>query len=264
MIDPADGLPVRTVGEWSRRKHFFLERYVDMFATGMKDKWHGRTTFVDLFAGPGRWADEDTGEILDGSPLIGAGHPFGNLVMVDADPTSTAALSVRLAALGHGSRTTVLTGDCNDLVDDVIALIPKSGLALAFIDPTNWQVRFDTMRRLATARKVDVILTFHDRAMTRVAHLAATPAVDAFFGRPDWRTFAAKPGGGLAVGRLLDLYREQMVGLDYLGRVSRDPPVRNSRTNMYRLAFFSRHALGYQFWDTACSREDTGQTLLGL
>lgn len=51
VIDPGDGLPARVVGEWARRKHHYLERYTDIFATGMKQ--FSRRAHLDLFAGPG-------------------------------------------------------------------------------------------------------------------------------------------------------------------------------------------------------------------
>lgn len=39
MLDPGDGLPVRTVSEWNDRKHHFLRRYMEIFAVGMRKRW---------------------------------------------------------------------------------------------------------------------------------------------------------------------------------------------------------------------------------
>ena len=50
--DPADGLPAMKVNVWARRKHHYLDRYLDIFAGGMKNKW-SRRVYIDLFAGPG-------------------------------------------------------------------------------------------------------------------------------------------------------------------------------------------------------------------
>ena len=69
MVDPGDGLPARTVSEWNDRKHHFLRRYMEIFAVGMRRRWKERA-YVDLFAGPGRTYNQDTGRFDDGSPLI--------------------------------------------------------------------------------------------------------------------------------------------------------------------------------------------------
>jgi three-Cys-motif partner protein len=263
-LDPADGLPVRSVGEWSKRKHHFLQRYMDMFTRGMSRKWSGRLAYLDLFAGPGRWADEDDCEALDGSPLLAAKHGFDRLIFVDNDRGATTALSQRLDAAGAGRRAHVLTGDCNVLIDEVVGLLPPNGLTLAFIDPTNWQVGFDTMRTLAATRRVDVILTFQQGAMKRVAHLAQQPRVDRFFGTDAWRAEYARTRR-LTSAELTTCYRNQMVGLGYLSTVSPDPPVVNSKhVLMYRLVFFSKNDLGYDFWRKACEWEETGQRSLNL
>ena len=47
-----DGLIIPEVGQWAKRKYHFLHRYLDIFATGMKNKWR-RRIYVDLFAGAG-------------------------------------------------------------------------------------------------------------------------------------------------------------------------------------------------------------------
>ncbi len=51
-ISSIDGLPVRDSGPWIQRKYFFLKRYMDIFTRGMKAKWQGRLSYIDLFAGP--------------------------------------------------------------------------------------------------------------------------------------------------------------------------------------------------------------------
>jgi len=48
-----DGLYMSEVGRWSKRKYHFLGNYLNMFSTGMKNKWPERH-YVDLFSGPVR------------------------------------------------------------------------------------------------------------------------------------------------------------------------------------------------------------------
>src|SRR5581483_5454745 len=48
-----DGQAVRVVGAWSREKLFYLARYIEIFTTGMKNRWP-HCVYIDLFSGPGR------------------------------------------------------------------------------------------------------------------------------------------------------------------------------------------------------------------
>lgn len=48
-----DNLPVRCVGEWAKEKIIRLVKYLNIFATGMKNKWDGKLNYVEICSGPG-------------------------------------------------------------------------------------------------------------------------------------------------------------------------------------------------------------------
>lgn len=109
-----DGLPVQCVGAWTRDKHDILRRYVAA-TRATRAKYlppnPGGAAFIDLFAGPGRARVRGTKEVIDGSPLIAMGHvehPFGKLVLCEADPENVAALRRRTAS--NGDRVIVEPG----------------------------------------------------------------------------------------------------------------------------------------------------------
>src|SRR5262249_38344737 len=92
-----DGLPVRDSGEWVKRKHHYLRRYCDMFATSMKGKWP--LTYLDLLAGPGKCRIRRTKELVPGSPFVALDYPFDRFVFFESESDVAAALSSRVE--GH-------------------------------------------------------------------------------------------------------------------------------------------------------------------
>lgn len=94
VLSEEDGLPVRCVGGWSRNKHYYIERYIDIFHSGMGKKFP-TINYIDLFAGPGKCRVKGTRELADGSPLIAARFGFSGYYLVDMNPDVIAALQKR-------------------------------------------------------------------------------------------------------------------------------------------------------------------------
>lgn len=257
--DPRDRLPARIVSEWNDRKHYFLRRYMEIFATGMSKRWAERA-YVDLFAGPGMCFNRDTKQFEEGSPLIALARDFSRCVFVEKNAVAASSLRARTAAHPRHDRVTILEGDCNVVVREVARALPADGLTFAFIDPTSWQIGFETVRILTRGRRVDVLLTFHVGGMRRVAD-RDQPRLDAFFGTPEWRPFL---GARLKASELLGVYRRQMTSLGYVG-VEDSPaiPVKNLQgALMYYLVFFSKHERGYDFWRKIAAIDEKGQLRL--
>jgi three-Cys-motif partner protein len=256
LVPGDDGLPARVVGPWVDRKAYYVDRYARMFATGMKNKWR-RRAYVELFAGPGRSWEEAGKRFVDGSPIRSFDHEFTDRVFVEKDVVAASALSERLRRRGH--ERPVLVGDCNTKIGSVVEAIPKDALTLAFVDPTNWQVRLSTIETLVTSRKVDLLVTFMYGSMKRVAK-SDPPALTAFFGTPDWKDQLGLSRWAVLDG-LASLYNSQLQRYDYLPSYRRRIVVPN-RMNvpMYALVLFSRSARGVDFWEKAIGGPtETGQ-----
>ena len=154
-VSSIDGLPVRDSGPWIQRKYFFLKRYMDIFTRGMKAKWQGHLTYVDLFAGPGRCLVRDTHGEVDGSPLIALSHGFSKYILLEENPENLRALRQRCGKSPKHRSIQIIEGDCNVGIDKVV----PDGLSLAFIDPTGIDIHFDTIRKLTSGRTVDLLMT---------------------------------------------------------------------------------------------------------
>jgi three-Cys-motif partner protein len=253
-----DDLPARIVGGWVDRKTHFVDRYVRLFATGMSGKWK-RRAYVELFAGPGLSWDRDHERFVEGSALRAARADFTHFCFVDSDPWAAVALRERLRRELPGLRPTVVIGDCNDAASFIRQNIPSSALTLVFVDPTNWQIRFDALAELVRDRRIDLVVTFQYGAMRRVRGIDV-PALDAFFGTGEWRLILDGPRER-RLEELLDLYNRQLSSLGFLPDARRNAVVvRNSRNVvLYALLLFTHHPRGYDFWRKATEIDESGQ-----
>lgn len=252
-----DGLPARIVGGWVDRKVHFVDRYVHLFATGMSRRWPHRA-YVELFSGPGLSWDRSHKRFIKGSPLRALDADITDYCFIDADPWAAVALHRRITSR-PGLQGNVVIGDCNDAASFVREHVPANALTLAFVDPTTWQIRLDSLSQLVDGRRVDLIVTFQVGAMLRVRKLKV-PALDAFFGTDEWRPIANGPPGSRLTG-LLQLYNRQLMGLGYLSGAEKNAVlVKNSKhAVIYALLLFTHHNRGYDFWRKAIDVDESGQ-----
>lgn len=266
--DPDDGLAVQGVGEWSAEKHDLLRRFVD--AT-----WAARSryvpvgirkagaAYVDLFAGPGRVRVRGTKNSVDGSPLIALGQakaPFSSVVLCDIELENVVALRART----DPRRTTIIQGDCNDRIEDVVSQIPLRGLNLAFVDPFAPRVlSWSTLARLGRFERMDLLVNIPIGFIKRNFHTKAFRLrVDAMMGDAQWRDDVKDAED---VPRLIEHLRRRLARLGYRPERSRPIPIANSmNTVMYYLAFFSKHGLGDKIWKSIVRTTFTGQTGWGF
>lgn len=264
LVAPDDGLPVQGVGEWTPEKHDFLQRYIDATYAARRHFLPAGTkagaAYIDLFAGPGRVRVEGRRETHDGSPLIALGHTkaaFSRVVLCDLDPENVATLRARTAA--HAHRTSIIEGDCNERIADVLAHVPPWGLNLAFVDPFAPSVlRWPTFARLASFKRMDMLVNFPTGFIKRNFHTAPFRArIDAMLGDDSWRgDVTAASDSHLLVERL----RDRLATLGYGRDKTRSLPITNrSNVVMFHLVLFSKHGLADEIWNSVAKTTATGQ-----
>ena len=160
LVD-SDGLPMGEAGAWTLDKHERLRKYVDS-AHGARRKFTHRT-YIDLYCGAGRTRIRETGEIVDGSPLVaweaGGRHvdQFTEFLIGDANSEFAEAARVRLAKLGANVK--VFPGQANQAVDQVIRALDPGGLHLALLDPFNLgDLPFTVIEKLAAVKRMDLLI----------------------------------------------------------------------------------------------------------
>ena len=183
----SDGLPVLVQGPWSKDKLYIVNYFSSMFNGGMKKRWPTRA-YVDLFAGPGICKDRETGTEFVGSPLaaLECQTPFTHLFFNDIDKGFVDALTNRQERLHPQANVKYLNLDCNRAARQIAEQVPRDALTLAFIDPWNYELTFDSLAYLGQRQATDLIVTFHTTAIKRNAHQEIT-AVNAFLDDANWR-----------------------------------------------------------------------------
>lgn len=269
LVTGSDGLPARTVHRWSDEKLYYVERYMEIFTTGMKNRWP-LIVYADLFSGPGLNV-EPTGRESLGSPLralrLGG---FSRVFANDADPEAVRALRERTKG-EHEDRLAITQADCNEAVRDARAfLFPaqsrSSTLGLAFIDPTAFQMRFDAMRELTSGVNLDLIITFmtsYPRRFLGRDAFGVGSDFDLFMGTRGWRALVGLNRNRRTFTRqLLDIYERQLGSLGYT-YVDDDVRILNrNKSTVYHLVFASRHPRGKEFFARISQRSPGGDRRL--
>ena len=262
----SDDLPVLVQGPWSKDKLYFVRYFSTLFNGGMKNLWPTRA-YVDLFAGPGRCIDRETGVEYDGSPLLSlqCQTPFTHLFFNDIDDSFVSALRTRQERLYPKSNVAYFNLDCNQAAQEIASQLPQGALTLAFIDPWNYELNFDSLAHLGQRQATDLIVTFHTTANKRNAH-QDIEAVDAFLDDRDWRTRYWKSRGNVSrppTIELIDSFRSRLssrLGYTQFG----DPmPIKNSGgAPIFYLLFAAKHPRALDFWEKSSARLRSGQRQL--
>ena len=247
-----DGLVCPEVGVWSKDKHHFLRRYIDICTKGMKN-WH-TLHYVDLFASAGIERIKDVGTLEWGSALIAAqaSPRFTQLHLCELKSDRLSALQKRLEQFPQPKAPQCICGDANEAVHQIISTIPtKNTLTLAFLDPYGLNIYYETVKALTADRKVDLMIYFPDAVdIARNIELHEQKddsRLDRFLGMTTWRDATKEKNPVLQTEIIKNLYFGQMRKIGYefadaerIGRTDGIP--------LYQILFFSKHETGMDFW----------------
>lgn len=256
------------VGPWAKEKLLYIHNLCNIFNTGMKNIWQNRT-YIDLFAGSGRCIIEKSGETteeLEGSPLVAlnCNTPFTHYYFNDTNPALIKSLKSR-TTLYSSTQLEYFNKDCNSVIDDLLKKLPTNSLDFCFVDPLNWEIKFDSIRRLTKDRKMDLAITFHIGGMKRIATNPPEELTD-FFPDSSWKREyeKAKEQGKRTGSTLLDAYKRGLASIGY--NYIRDGVLEKNSKNVpiYHLIFASKHPRGSEFWDKITARQISGQVRMQI
>lgn len=258
-----DGLPAPEVGRWTEEKYRLISLYDELFASGMKYKWDQRV-YIDLYSAAGISRIKGTDIFLKGSPLLALGisAPFDKYIFCEEDPALLDALEKRTRAIAPLADVTFIPGCCDTEIEKLCAVIPKGSatnkvLSLCLVDPFDFGIKFDTIRRLSKVF-VDfvVLLAVGMDAGRNYDHYVEgdNQKVDEALGNTEWRERWKKwPGGRKRFREFLATeFALSMQSLNYLdAKLDRMKLVRSDEKNLplYYIALFSRNQRAYEFWD---------------
>ncbi|MBI5667693.1 MAG: three-Cys-motif partner protein TcmP [Chloroflexi bacterium] len=199
LLPEDDGLPMRESQDYAKDKLRILEGYISRFTTSMRNKQWSALGYIDLLSGPGKNRFQPSGDILLGSPLIAltTRYPFTYYHFVEMGNQEHNALEQRIASSEHVERVKVIYGDCNVIVNSMVAEIEArdrqflaehkwSSLNLAFLDLEGLELEWATVEKLGRVRKMDLIINFSTSGFTRNAAQMLESENTARFGQILW------------------------------------------------------------------------------
>ena len=155
---------------WTEEKLDIFRKYLVAYAKIMnsqKKSWLSAFHYIDAFAGPGYYQDEDSHEFLEGSPLIALNiEPrFDKYWFVDLSREKTRNLE-KIREDFPERNIEILRGDANRILREVI--IPeltkreraRQERGIVILDPYGLQIDWTTVEEIAKARIFDVFINF--------------------------------------------------------------------------------------------------------
>jgi len=285
LLPEDDGLPARTFGKWTTVKLDYLQRYIGLFETSMRSKpWCARS-YIDLFSGTGKFQVENQNSFHLGSALLAltTKHPFTHYFFVDESQDNIDILSKRCEK-NNNLEKRFYVGDANSRVNEVVEEIKAidrnrskdqwTSLNLAFLDPDGLELEWETVKTLASVRKMDLIIFYSQSGLTRnfdnCLDSETDTVIDKFFGDREWRNIykSSKLGEALGIHRkLIDYYKHKLTILKYVDvkdiEDGAEPVMKNSKeAPLYRLIFASKHKRGHDFWNKVIKKDVYGQSKL--
>lgn len=271
-----DGLSTwQEAGRWTEDKLYFWKRYIDITTKAMcgdrgQRAFPGGLVYVDLFGGAGVCAFKGSSKRrFPGSAIIAAhaSKPFERLIVCEKDASLAAACRERLENTSVADRCEVLTGDCNQLVTQLVRKIPVQALTLAFIDPKGLDAQFSTIATLSKNTRVDFVVLFADaydinRNVEHVYRADPNSKLDQVLG-PDshWREELDKlerPNHITKRRLFAEIYQQQLkrlLGFEFF----HEKVMTCKGVPLYRLVYASKSNLGLKFWKEALKEDSGGQ-----
>lgn len=257
-----DGLISPEVGGWAETKYRLIALYDELFSTGMKDKWDQRV-YIDLYAGAGYSRVQGTSKFLKGSPIIAltVPNPFDKYIFCEENADLSRALKARVQRVAPQADVAHILGRCDTEIEKICREVPKASpgnrvLSLCLVDPFDFGLKFETLRRLSSFFIDFVVLLAVGMDASRNYDLYVdgnSTKIDEALGntawRERWRTGAVKRKD---FRKLLALeFSMSMESLEYIKTpLDRMRLVRSVEKNLplYYLALFSRSETAYKFW----------------
>jgi three-Cys-motif partner protein len=266
-----DGLPRDEVGAWARDKHDRLRKYIDISRAARRKfvQDSGGATYIDLYCGTGRAVVRESGEIIDGSPLVAfrcaqeGGVPFTEFYIADADQQKCDACVRRIA--NAGGHALAATGPAEVTVTRIVSQLNRYGLHFAFLDPYNLDdLPFSVLEAFSGLKYIDLLIHVSAQDLQRNL-IAYSMAIDGPLDRfaPGWRTVVNLKQSQPAIrAAYIEYWISKMTALGL-------PPARHAELvsgttknqRLYWLVFVSRSDFAKNLWDKIRNVSGQGQLL---
>lgn len=169
-------------------------------------------------------------------------------------------------------RVRISTNDCRLAIDDAWWFFLPSEtsfltLGLAVIDPEGLQMGIETVRRLSTGVRLDLVIVFMSSYVKRfIEHPSFKGPVGSWIDGSTVEQLMLRKSRGehLACGEILDALQSQLNSIGYQFGNTLTRTVNSQRSTMYHIVFASKHQRGTEFFEKVTARQWNGQKRLPL
>jgi len=224
-------------GAWTATKLKILAGYLDAYTTALKNTPFS-LIYIDAFAGDGQLRskmDEEVQGFITGSPRIALkveNKPFDKLYLNELDSDMFKRLEDLERA--YPNRVHIFNSDANKFTQCVLKQIDWiSHRGVIFLDPFATEVKWETMKQIASFNALDTWVLFPVSAVSRMLPTSKEPGevfkqwvdrLNTIFGNADWhrnyeeRTKAslqiedviARDKGVQAVKQIAQIYKDRL------------------------------------------------------
>lgn len=263
LVRADDGLLARVVHRHSARKAYYVRRYAEIVGMAMTPHWP-QIWWAELFAGPGRLMEVESGRFLPGSPLeaLTVTNRFTGYVFADLSETCVDALRERTA--GHRD-VHVLHGDANsaELLDRIAAIVPRNALVIIYADPEGLDLHFDTLRYFADRyRHLDLLVNVPIAGVVRYLAAGGEARAVPVLGHADPAALLREARGRRFGPDVRVWYQRQLEALGYEHFRVETILLEEKNVPIYDLLLASRHERAAALFDAACEIRPDGQRSL--
>lgn len=155
-------------GSWTKQKLNVLEKYLNFYMTALKNQKF-KKIYIDCFAGSGKieFADE---AVINGSATIALDidNKFDEYYFIERNPENYHEL-IKLKEKYPDIKMNFYNEDCNITLPKIINSIDwRNCRGVLFIDPYATQLKFSTLRTVASSKAIDVWYLFPYSAVNRM------------------------------------------------------------------------------------------------
>lgn len=154
-----------TIGSWSLEKLELLRKYLQAYVTVLKNQSLIKGyEYIDGFAGTGKPKTRDEERYVEGSPRVALAlaTPFTRYHFIEISDWRIQKIE-QMKRDFPDRKIAIYPGDCNRvLCDQIIPSLLWSSYkrAIAFLDPFGMSLEWDTLKAIASARTIEVLVNF--------------------------------------------------------------------------------------------------------
>lgn len=257
-------------------KHTILREYLKAWLPIMS-KWNGRILYIDGFAGPGKYLDENGQPNIDGSPLIAISAAIKHrlplnaeivFIFIEANPKRFKYLKNLLSEITLPDNMKYEV-ECSKFDETLLSILndldeQKKQLAptFAFIDPFGYSdTPFSIVKRIMENRKCEVLINFMYSDVNRfLGDPIKAMHFDSLFGTDEWRRIAELKDSRDRKMKIRNLYQKQLREVAVIKYARYFEMINKFNQTEYFLFFGTNNLEGLRQMNTAMWKVDTKGT----